>query len=99
MGRQRIKIIAVGTSLAVQWLRLHASSAEDVDSVSSQGTRISHVVWHGKKKNNNKLKIILDGNAKLHSSSHLNFTHTHKPTIDIQGRYTHSHFIDERQIQ
>ena len=51
MGRQQIKIIAVGTSLAVQWLRLRASSAEDVDSVSSQGTRISHVVWHGKKKN------------------------------------------------
>ena len=31
-----------GTSLAVQWLRLHASNAEDSGSTPSRGTKILH---------------------------------------------------------
>ena len=37
------------TSLAVQWLRIHASSAKDVGSNPGQGTKISHVSWSEKK--------------------------------------------------
>ena len=34
----------------VQSLRLHASTAGGVDSIPCWGTKISHAVWHGKKK-------------------------------------------------
>jgi hypothetical protein len=37
-------------SLVVQWLRLHAPNAGDLGSISSQGTKIPHAVWHGWKK-------------------------------------------------
>ena len=40
----------VGTSLAVQWLRLHTPSAEGTGSIPGQGTKILHAVWHGQKK-------------------------------------------------
>ena len=45
------------TSLAVQWIRLSASNAGGMDSITGQGTRISHVMPHGKKKKNDKTKI------------------------------------------
>ena len=38
-----------GTSLAVQWLRLHASAAGDRGLIPDQGTKIPHAVWHGQK--------------------------------------------------
>ena len=48
-----------GTSLVVQWLRLHTSNAEDMGSIPSQGTKVSHVVWCGQKnKNKNKLSPV-----------------------------------------
>ena len=31
-----------GISLAIRWLRLHASTARDTDSISGQGTKIPH---------------------------------------------------------
>ena len=45
-----IKIPSPGTSLAVQWLRLRASSAGGAGSIPGQGTRIPHAAWRGKKK-------------------------------------------------
>ena len=41
-----------GTSLAVQWLRLHASTAGGAGSIPGGGTKILHAVWCGQKKKN-----------------------------------------------
>ena len=38
-----------GTSLVVQLLRLHASTAGDVGSIPGQGTKIPHAMEHGQK--------------------------------------------------
>ena len=43
-------MILYGSSLAVQWLRLHTSTAEGTGSIPGQGTRIPHASWLGKKK-------------------------------------------------
>ena len=40
----------IGTSLAVQWLGLRASTARDTGSIPSRGTKIPHATWHGQKK-------------------------------------------------
>ena len=47
MLRSSLRSLAVGTSLAVQWLRLCTSTAGDTGSISGQGTKIPHatVVW------------------------------------------------------
>ena len=42
-----IKVFIAGTSLVVQWLRLHTSSAADLGLIPSQGTR-SHMVQSNK---------------------------------------------------
>ena len=39
-----------GTSLAVQWLRLHASTAGGVGLIPGWGTKIPHAMWRKKKK-------------------------------------------------
>ena len=39
-----------GTSPVVQWLRLHASTAEGTCSIPGQGTKIPHAAWHNQKK-------------------------------------------------
>ena len=39
-----------GTSLAVQWLRLHASTAEDIGSIPGWGIKISHAMQYSQKK-------------------------------------------------
>ena len=39
-----------GNSLAVQWLGLHTSTAEDTGSIPGQGTKIPHAMWCWKKK-------------------------------------------------
>ena len=44
--------IFLGTSLAVQWLRLHASNAGGMSSIPGQGTKIPHAEGHGHKKKN-----------------------------------------------
>ena len=44
------KKLKIGTSLAVQWLRLQASTAGGVGSISGGGNKIMHDVWCGKKK-------------------------------------------------
>ena len=40
-----------GTSLAIQLLRHHASTAGGVGSILPQGPKIPHAMWHGKKTN------------------------------------------------
>ena len=40
----------------VQWLRLHASTARGLGSITGQGTKILQALWHGKKKNNKVFK-------------------------------------------
>ena len=45
----KLKIINLGTSLVVQWLRLCASYAGGLGSVPGQGTKISHAVWYCQK--------------------------------------------------
>ena len=39
------KIDYGGTSLAVQWLRLHTSNARGAGSVPGWGTKIPHTLW------------------------------------------------------
>ena len=42
--------MAVGNSLAVQWLGLHAFTAEAAGSIPGRGTKIPQAVQHGQKK-------------------------------------------------
>ena len=65
-----IKTHRSGTSLAAQWLRLHASSAGSISSIPGRGTKIPHAV-QPKKKTQNKTKKHVDPN---HTHTH---THTH----------------------
>ena len=47
-----IKNYRGGTSLVVQWLGFHASTAgmvRDTGLIPGQGTKISHATWHGQK--------------------------------------------------
>ena len=43
-----------GTSLAVQWLRIHASNSGGTSSIPGWGSMIPHAMWWGKtnKQNN-----------------------------------------------
>ena len=52
MGPQiiAIKRVISGTSLAVQWLRLRASTAGGKGSITGQGTKIPQAERHGQKK-------------------------------------------------
>ena len=50
-----------GTSMGVQWLRLHASTVGDTaGSIPGQGTKIWHAVWHGQKFKNRQTKVSYD---------------------------------------
>ena len=42
-----LKSLGLGTSLVVQWLRLHAPSAESLGSILGWGTKIPHAAWYG----------------------------------------------------
>ena len=52
------KITTQGTSLAVQWLGLHASTAGGVGSIPGQGTKIPHASQCGQKKKKKKYIYI-----------------------------------------
>ena len=56
------KICLLGTSLAVQWLRLHAPHAKDISSIPGQGTKI---MLYGAAKNKTKLKKIKITTSKI----------------------------------
>ena len=47
------KELMFGTSLSVQWLRFHASTAGGTGSTPGQGTKIPQAVWHDQ----NKIKL------------------------------------------
>ena len=49
-----LKLGILGTSLVVQWLRLHASNAGGMGLTPGRGTKITHAVWHGQKKKKKK---------------------------------------------
>ena len=42
----------MGTSLAVQWLGLHASTAAGTGSIPGRGTKIPQAGWRGQKHKN-----------------------------------------------
>ena len=46
----KLKIAHGGTSLMVQWLGPCTSTAGGMGSIPGWGTKILHVVWHGRKK-------------------------------------------------
>jgi len=48
----------LGTSLAVQWLRLHASNARGVSSLPGQGTKCPHAAAKKKMHRQKKMKIF-----------------------------------------
>ena len=50
-----------GTSLAIQWLRLHASAARGMGSASSQGPKIPQAVWP---KNKERMKAKVSGKTR-----------------------------------
>ena len=47
----------MGTSLAVQGLRLCASNTEGMNSVPGWSTECPHAEWHGQKKTQKKLNM------------------------------------------
>ena len=55
-----IKKKKLGTSLVVQWLRLHASNAGGAGSLPGWGTKIPHAPQHGsaKKKRNENSNVF-----------------------------------------
>ena len=54
----------MGTSLVIQWLRLHASTARGTGVIPGQGTKIPHAMLHSspltppEKKTDNKLERL-----------------------------------------
>ena len=55
--RAAIKCAHAGTSLVVQWLRPHSSSAEDVGSIPGPGTKIPHAAQYGQKQTNKQTRV------------------------------------------
>ena len=53
---KRLKKLAHGTSLAVQWLRLCVSTTGGSISIPSWRTKIPHAAWHGPKVKTKKTK-------------------------------------------
>ena len=52
--RRFLKKTRLGTLLAVQSVRNHASTAGDLDSIPGWGTKIPNAMWSGQKKKNRK---------------------------------------------
>ena len=46
----KLKLAQTRNSLAVQWLKLRASPAAGMGSITGQGNKIPHTVLHAKKK-------------------------------------------------
>ena len=55
-----LKSLGLGTSLVVQWLRLHAPNAESLGSILGWGTKIPHATGMGYK--NKKALCLLSHN-------------------------------------
>ena len=57
-GENQIKNVILGTSLAIQWFRLCASTAGRADSVPGGGIKILHATQHSRKKKK-KLPVVV----------------------------------------
>ena len=44
-----LKMLKIGTSMTVQWLRLYVSGARGTGSITGWGAKIPQTVWHEKK--------------------------------------------------
>ena len=64
----------MGTSLAVQWLRLHASTAGGTGLISGLGTEIPHAEWSGQNKQTNRMKL----KKKIKNKNHLWLSSAHR---------------------
>ena len=53
----KVRMTTLGTSLAVQWLKLCISTAGGTGSIPGQGTKIPHAMQRGQKKNDNSLQF------------------------------------------
>ena len=62
----------LGTSLVVQWLGLHASTAGDTGLIPGQGTKILHAVWDSQKK---KDKVAISIYISTNSAPGFHFLH------------------------
>ena len=83
----------LGTSLAVQWLRLHTATAGGTGSIPDWGTKILHAIPHGAADNNNNNNLLegyLGGtflsyltDQKCLKNTHNTHTHTHTHTLTL----------------
>ena len=62
------KYICLGTSLVVQWLRIHASTAGGPGSIHGRGTKILHAMQYSKKKKKSSKKYTC---SKILFSPHI----------------------------
>ena len=53
-----LEMLALGTSLVVQWLRLCASTARGMGSIPGWGTKILHALQCGQKKKKKMLALL-----------------------------------------
>ena len=62
----KVKKNTFGNSLVVQWLGLHALTAEGLGSIPAQGTKIPQATWSGQNKNKIKQnKTLLFRGAEM----------------------------------
>ena len=64
-GNRRLATVYIrndaGTSLVVQWLRLHASTAGGRGFIPGQKAKILSAMWHGQKQKTTKTEMMLYG--------------------------------------
>ena len=60
--------VLLGTSLAVQWLRLHTSTSGVTGSIPGEGTKIPHAARHGQKRKKigtfERLKVAINNQSR-----------------------------------
>ena len=98
--------ICTQTSLAVQWLKLHASTAGSTGSIPGEGTKIPHAIQHSHKQTKNLYTNV--GSSSIHNDKKLEtptcpeFTKQdismRKNTVGNKKKQTiDSHNLDESQ--
>ena len=63
----------LGTSLAVQWLRLRTSTAGGTGSIPGRGTKILHAVWHGQKEKKKLYVFVFRPHSLFHHAIFVNY--------------------------
>ena len=85
-----------GTSLVVQWLRLHASGVGGTSLIPGQGTKIPHATWRGWKKKILELVSRTNSFPAWHANHHCfhSFYSYQKPSpwLDLP-KYIHDNLI------